>query len=308
MYLDIVRFYKVFKFHNRVNGFSEKSKREEYKLEKQALKELLKSIKNNDYAVPEGVNPYELSLVMMENIGDIDSELRDDLILYNLFKWINEGILSAKEVYELLMIAIDEEHLLKGLGNINDSVFARTFSSEIVAAAIYKHRKAKFISESDIQKAFNTVLKFYNEDRDVRGYIEGKGWAHGAAHGADALDEFARCEEIGYQGLKLILDAIYKKVNVNYYGYIHFEDERMITAVKAILERKIIPTKEIEEWIKNFNKIEKTGRYPEDLVIQFNVNIFLKSLYFRLIDKPEYEQITNTIREVLKEISRFSEC
>lgn len=277
-------------------------------MEKQALKELLKSIKNNDYAVPEGVNPYELSLVMMENIGDIDSELRDDLILYNLFKWINEGILSAKEVYELLMIAIDEEHLLKGLGNINDSVFARTFSSEIVAAAIYKHRKAKFISESDIQKAFNTVLKFYNEDRDVRGYIEGKGWAHGAAHGADALDEFARCEEIGYQGLKLILDAIYKKVNVNYYGYIHFEDERMITAVKAILERKIIPTKEIEEWIKNFNKIEKTGRYPEDLVIQFNVNVFLKSLYFRLIDKPEYEQITNTIREVLKEISRFSEC
>ncbi|WP_051932020.1 DUF2785 domain-containing protein [Clostridium sp. KNHs214] len=277
-------------------------------MEKQALKELLKSIKNNDYAVPEGVNPYELSLVMMENIGDIDSELRDDLILYNLFKWINEGILSAKEVYELLMIAIDEEHLLKGLGNINDSVFARTFSSEIVAAAIYKHRKAKFISESDIQKAFNTVLKFYNEDRDVRGYIEGKGWAHGAAHGADALDEFARCEEIGYQGLKLILDAIYKKVNVNYYGYIHFEDERMITAVKAILERKIIPTKEIEEWIKNFNKIEKTGRYPEDLVIQFNVNVFLKSLYFRLIDKPEYEQITNTIREVLKGISRFSEC
>ncbi|WP_138206061.1 hypothetical protein [Haloimpatiens lingqiaonensis] len=64
-------------------------------MEKQALKELLKSIKNNDYAVPEGVNPYELSLVMMENIGDIDSELRDDLILYNLFKWINEGILSV---------------------------------------------------------------------------------------------------------------------------------------------------------------------------------------------------------------------
>lgn len=30
----------------------------------------------------------------------------------------------------------------------------------------------------------------------------GKGWAHGAAHGADALDEFARCEEVGYDGLK----------------------------------------------------------------------------------------------------------
>lgn len=276
-------------------------------MEKQSLKELLKSIKENDYAVPDGINPYQLSLVMMDNIGDIDSELRDELILSNLFRWINGGTLSTNQVYELLMVALDEEHLLKGMGNINDSVFGRTFSIEIVAGIIYKHRSEKFISESDIQKAFSTVLKFYNEDKDVRGYVEGKGWAHGTAHGADALDEFARCEEIGYEELKKILNSIYKRVNINYYGYIHFEDERMITAVKAILERKIIPIKEIEDWIRSFNKIEKTGVYPEDLVIEFNVNVFLKSLYFRLIDKPEYEQITNVVREVLKKISRFSE-
>jgi len=256
-------------------------------LEKQELKELLKSIKENDYKVPEGVNPYELSLKMMDNIGDIDSELRDDLILSNLFTWI------------------DENHILKGLGNIDDSVFGRTFSSEIVAACIYRHRSDKFLSKSDMEKAFDTLLKFYNEDKDVRGYIEVKGWAHGAAHGADALDEFAKCEEIGYERLKNILDAFYKKLNINYYGYIHFEDERMITAVKSILEREIIPIEEIEEWIKSFNKIEKVGKYPEDLVIAFNVNMFLKSLYFRLIDIPKYEKIANTAREVLNEISRF---
>ena len=276
-------------------------------MEKQALKELLKSIKENNYAVPEGVDPYQLSLVMMDNIGDVDSELRDELILSNLFTWINEGVLSAKETYEILKIAIDEEHLLKGLGNINDLVFGRTFSVEIVAGIIYRHRREKFIAESDIQKAFNTILKFYNEDKDVRGYVEGKGWAHGAAHGADALDEFARCEEIGYDGLKLILDAIYKKVNINNYGYTHFEDERMITPVKAILEREIIPKKEIEDWVRSFKKIEKIGAYPEDMIIDFNVNTFLKSLYFRLIDKTEYEQITNAAKEVLKEINRFSE-
>jgi len=79
----------------------------------------------------------------------------------------------------------------------------------------------------------------------------------------------------------------------------------MITAVKSILEREIIPIEEIEEWIKSFNKIEKVGKYPEDLVIAFNVNMFLKSLYFRLIDIPKYEKIANTAREVLNEISRF---
>ncbi|WP_346899270.1 DUF2785 domain-containing protein [Clostridium sp. UBA7503] len=274
-------------------------------MEKQELKELLKSIKENDYKVSEGVNPYELSLKMMDNIGDVDSELRDDLILSNLFTWIDGNQLSEKQVNELLWIALDENHILKGLGNIDDSVFGRTFSSEIVAACIYRHRMDKFLSKSDIEKAFDILLKFYNEDKDIRGYVEVKGWAHGAAHGADALDEFAKCEEIGYERLNNILDAFYKKLNINYYGYIHFEDERIITAVKSILEREIIPTDEIEEWIKSFNKIEKVGKYPEDLVIAFNVNMFLKSLYFRLIDIPKYEKIANTAREVLNEISRF---
>lgn len=275
-------------------------------LKKQELKELLKSIKNNDYKVPNGINQYKLSLEMMDNIGDIDSELRDELILSNLDRWINDGIISTDEVYELLMIALDEDHISKGLGNIDDSVFCRTFSVEVVASIIYRHRRENFISESDIEKAFNTVLKVYNDDKDVRGYIEGKGWAHGCAHGADALDEFAKCEEIGYEGLTKILDSIYKKVNINYYRYIHFEDERMVTVVKAIIERKIIPTKEVEDWIRSFSNIKKTGISQEDLVIEFNVTNFLKSLYFRFVEKPEYEELTNAIIKVVKKVSRFS--
>ncbi|MGF7060641.1 hypothetical protein HNR33_004333 [Brassicibacter mesophilus] len=38
-------------------------------MEKQALKTLLRNIKDNKYAVPEGVNPYKLSLEMMDYIG-----------------------------------------------------------------------------------------------------------------------------------------------------------------------------------------------------------------------------------------------
>ena len=275
-------------------------------MEKQALKKLLKSIKSNDYELPHGLTPYELSLVMIDNIGDTDSELRDELILSNLSKWIIEGVLSTSEVHKLLMILLDGDYILKGLGHIDDLIFCRTFSVEIIASIIYRHRQEKFISQSDIEKALDTVLKFYNEDKDVRGYVIGKGWAHGAAHGADALDEFARCEEIRYDELGKILNAIYNKVNVNHYGYIHFEDERMVTVVKAILERKIIPTKEIQDWIRNFKKIAKTGIYPEDLVVEFNVNSFLKSLFFRLVDQPEYEQITNVVKEVLKQMSKFS--
>ncbi len=277
-------------------------------MEKQELKSLLKDIKDSNYSVPDGINQYELSIEMMNYIGDIDSELRDDLILTTLYHWIIDGVLSVEEDYELLKTAIDDKHLFYGLGETNDTVFTRTFSAEIVANVIYKHRQEKFIPEADIHRILEAFLEYYTADHDIRGYVEGKGWAHGAAHGADALDEFARCEEIGYDELKKILTAIYKKVNVNHYGYIHFEDERMITAVKAVLERNLIPMKELEDWIDHFQNIKKCGIYPEDLMIDFNVNVFLKSLYFRLFDLKEYNQLAERARHVLKEISRFKEC
>ncbi len=123
----------------------------------------------------------------------------------------------------------------------------------------------------------------YNEEIDVRGYIEGKSWAHSAAHGADALGEFAQCSIIGYEGLKDILKALHKKVKVNNYGYINNEDERMVSTFKEVLERDIIPLSEVEEWIKSFANINKENMVlPDDLYIEHNITMFLKSMYFRL--------------------------
>ena len=274
-------------------------------MEKQTLKTLLSDIKDNEYAVPEGVNPYKLSVDMMEYIGDIDGELRDDLICSVLLEWIMTDVLTPEEAYHIFLIALDEKHIFNGLGKVDDTVFDRTFSVLVSACITYKHKN--FLPDNDILKAFNKVLKFYNEDKDVRGFVEGKSWAHGAAHGADALMELAKCEVIGYEQLKEILNAIYKKINVNYYGYINNEDERMISAVKEVLERDIIPVEEIEEWIRSFGKIEKTGILPDDLFIEFNVTLFLKSLYFRLVDNTKYEQLAKIVKEVLKKTSRFGE-
>ncbi|MDP4090551.1 MAG: hypothetical protein Q8930_14975, partial [Bacillota bacterium] len=83
-------------------------------MKKQELKELLKNIKDKDYTLSYGINQNDLALMMMDNIGDIDSELRDDLILSNLCNWIIEGVMSTSEISELLKTALDEKHLLKG--------------------------------------------------------------------------------------------------------------------------------------------------------------------------------------------------
>ncbi|MBP1756457.1 MAG: hypothetical protein H6Q59_2855 [Firmicutes bacterium] len=273
---------------------------------KEKLKEILLAIREDNYSVPQGLMPFELSMEMMDYIGDTDDELRDDLILSNLSKWIIDGILSNDEIKKLLNVATDEKHLYQGMGESNDTVFCRTFSVLVVALIIYKHRMDHFLAKEELQDVLSKVLGFYNEDLDVRGYIDGKGWAHGAAHGADALDELARCEELGREELLQILNSIYKKVNISHYGYIHFEEERMITAVKAVLERKVISDEQVEAWIRGFAMIEKSGIYQEDQVMAFNIHTFLQSLYFRLIDHPDYVLYGAIVKEVLMLINRFN--
>jgi hypothetical protein len=276
-------------------------------LEKKELKDLLIYINEDNNTIPENIKPYDLAVVCLEYIGDTDMELRDDLILTILCNWIIEKKLSDQEVKNLLEVLLDTEHLLKGLGETNDTIFVRTFSVLVVATIIYRHRNNKFLSGDELLKAFQTVIQFYTEDQDVRGYVEEKGWAHGAAHGADALDEFARCNEIGREDLLIIIDAIYKKVNIGHYGYVHFEEERMITAVKAVLSRSILSSAEVEAWIRSFCNFEKTGIYQEDMVKEVNINAFLKSLYFRLTDISEYQRYAAIVKECLHQISRFKD-
>jgi hypothetical protein len=274
-------------------------------MERNDFKELLRTIQGSDYCVPEGMKPYDLALEMVSYLGDTDGELRDDLVLSILTQWMIKDSLSQDETRKILDICIDDKHLLYGLGNTDDTVFMRTFSVLVVAVGLYKHTSNCFLSKKEINDILEKVLIFYKEDKDVRGFVQEKGWAHGAAHGADALEELARCQELGYEALKRILHAIYDKTNIDYYGYIHQEDERMVTAVATILERNIIDESEIIEWIKSYENLKKTGKYPEDVVIKVNVKNFLRSLYFRLIDKPGYDNIINETKKVLESINNF---
>ena len=49
-------------------------------IRREELKEKLKAIMGDEFKIPEGANPFEMALAMMDYLGDTESELRDDLI------------------------------------------------------------------------------------------------------------------------------------------------------------------------------------------------------------------------------------
>jgi len=80
----------------------------------------------------------------------------------------------------------------------------------------------------------------------------------------------------------------------------------MVTVITTVLDRGILPLTEITEWIGRFKNPQRNGKYQEDIVLEFNITAFLRSLYFRLIDNGAYAPATDEIKETLRQISHFS--
>lgn len=73
------------------------------------LKETLICIKENDYLAP----PDTIQLVqeMINNIGSLDAQLRDELIYTTLSHWIPGNALTTNELEQLIPVILDKNHL-----------------------------------------------------------------------------------------------------------------------------------------------------------------------------------------------------
>lgn len=96
--------------------------------------------------------------------------------------------LDKKQLLYIIEICLDQQHLFYQLGEAkSDSVFTRSFSSLVIAAILGKDKDMKLLPEDVFLRVFISSHTYLRQENDTRGYVEGKGWAHSIAHGADLL-------------------------------------------------------------------------------------------------------------------------
>ncbi|MEY8347899.1 DUF2785 domain-containing protein [Bacillus cereus] len=273
-------------------------------VDEQELKQELQQIKNNNYAVPEDVDAYPYAQWMLDSIGSPDADLRDNLIYSTLERWITGEVFRQKELRGLLLQALSPDYLFYKIGEKGtDSVFKRAFSILIPPLILSVHEKEAFLSEEQLYSVAEQVFEYVYLEQDVRGYVEGKGWAHSTAHAADALNALARTIR-NREFSHAILVAIRHKVRLHDYVYINFEDERLVTAVMSLWNQNILTEEEWNNWLHSFTIIEEASASQNDILVQ-NIRSFLRSLYFRALEQEGNSWFTIAIRETLKKWHRF---
>ena len=276
------------------------------------MRQLLDQVKSNDYAVPAGVDLDDAIADMLRFVGDIDSDLRENV--YSTFDtWSDKGMLSPEQMRHILNIAMDGQHLFLGIGESGtDSVFTRSFTSLLISVAFCMQDEHPFMTSAEIQAVKEAVLRYVRQEQDYRGYVKGKGWAHAVAHIADALANLACIDKatdvdseytIGRDGMLEILEAI-KILAINSEKvYDTAEDERLAVAVMYVFGQEVLSEDDMRGWLASLGEAIERKAMPADYYRRINQKHFMRSLYFRMLAVSELEGLSKFLLEILKNLS-----
>ena len=241
---------------------------------------------------------------MLMHIGDTNSYLRDELIYQSFGKLIFSNQLNANELEKLLVQLKQDEFLFYGVGEQGtDSVFTRSFSVLVIAAIIEYDVLELQLSNQVLEITVKRVVEYMLAEKDTRGFVEGKGWAHAIAHGADALDALAKHPLLINENVARILHAVQHSL-FDQVDYLDEEEERLAVVIVSLLQYQ-----EAEEVIRLW--LAELIRQVEVCLIrnkgsigayhkQRNVKNFLKSFYVNLNAKGIGESVDGDVFETLK--------
>ena len=269
------------------------------------LKEVLKQIQTGKKVWNEEDGDM-LITSMLEHIGSTDSTLRDTYI-YGTFcklamdKKLDDSLLSA-----LLNTCLTDDMLFKGIGEAGtDSVFTRSFTTLLIAVVLYRDNESSFLSEDKINEVKNKMVSYINTEKDLRGFVAGKGWANSIAHAADVFDELAKSRFADTKMFTELLSPLWNKAFASDTVYVHDEEERIIIPIVEMLKRGL-DFQVVESLLQDLPaEMEKRKELLEEEDYWFliaNAKKFLKSFYIQLEDLSELSELQKSIRDCLDEI------
>jgi hypothetical protein len=250
----------------------------------------------------EGMNEASFVRALLQNLASPDAYMRDKLTYRLLATVIPRNTLSDSDIEGLLRIAVDDAHLFWGIGEVDeDSVFMRSFSVLLIPMIVGSDKKAGRLPAQVVTDVTDAVLRYAAMERDRRGYVPGKGWAHSVAHTADALMACGLHPTTSASQGKKILEGVRLLATVSS-PLAHLEDDRLAFAAFSIIRRGVTPEGDVERWIDGFWLPEDEGHDGEETISGGNAEHFLRSLYFRFLhDNPASQWLP----KILTTLARF---
>ena len=242
----------------------------------------------NEYKPPAGESAAPLAFELSKMLGSSDPEVRDD-IAYNI---LSTWIYKTHQLDTATVRALTAERLgnLAAVSNgESKAVLRRSFSALMLSVVVAHDNAEPYLEKQEFRKIWDGALAYLSAETDLRGYENGVGWMHSAAHTADLLKFLARSRYVESADQAALLAAVRRKLSLAPIVFIYGEDERYARTVLSIIMRKDFDVEAFKKWAAELRPTFPEGADLNEQKLHGvqNVKNFLAKLDFVIRAQPD---------------------
>ena len=199
--------------------------------------EFWRTLKQQQFKLAPGQSAAELASEVTQLLGSTDPEIRDGIAYEALSDWVyGEQLLSAAQLEQLRgQLASNAVLGLGGTGD--DSLFLRSFSILALSVLAAEDLQKPFLTPEHYAGLVDLGIQSLTRERDLRGYVPGKGWGHATAHAADLLKFLARNPKLQPAQQQRIVSAVATRLRTAGVVFVWGEDARLAATLASVVRR-----------------------------------------------------------------------
>lgn len=238
----------------------------------------------------------ELIELMLKNIGSLSLELRDSTIYIGWVNLIESNKVSINQKLWLIDEVLSRNLLFNGIEDkCSDKVFTRSFTSLLLVVLLQSHFENRYIDEKIEKEIIKLSIEYMENEKDNRGWVENKGWAHAFAHGADLLETIPKSMYLTSDNVTKVLNCISRAL-IDIENFLFGEERRLDKVIISLIKCNKLTQSKLNSWIELNNKIVKESK-------NFNLcwgNFLMGLSYMLRFEDIDFEETQILINKYLK--------
>lgn len=188
----------------------------------------------------------ERVMELADCLGHPDPTVRDELAYGTLARWLRADAI-APPVRGRLMGG-----LLADLSPAAPDArgFRPPFAALVLSEVARTDRVSAWMTDGQRRRLVAAAADYLANVRDYRGFVDGEGWRHGVAHGADLVMQLVLNPALDAPARRRLLDAVATQVAPpGAPPYVHTESERLARPVLLALDQDTFDAAQWSAWI-----------------------------------------------------------
>ena len=219
-----------------------------------------------------------------------DPAVRDGLAYEGLAHWLRAGELGVGPRRQLRGQLV----AMLGAGKADRPGFGPPFAALVLAEIARTDRVEPWMEADERARMVGVAAAYLQSVRDYRGFVDGEGWRHGVAHGADWVMQLVLNPALDEAQVAHLLDAVAAQVApAGAPAYVHGESERLARPVLLALRRGTPDDAGWQAWLA---RVADPAPLPDwsqaygseaGLARRHNLRAFLLALYAGLAESGD---------------------